>query len=81
MPSGERFRVTVREIKYDLSAEQYQILTKKIFTLPKRPKWGDRQRINGLAKKHLFRLKDGRYVRTNLGNEILKEFKAKIKTK
>lgn len=80
MPSGIRFRVTVRKIKYDLSADQYQILTRKTFKLSKRPKWGDRQRINGLVKKHLFFLKNGSYVRTNLGNDILKEFKAKIKS-
>lgn len=81
MPSGIRFRATVRGKRFDLSPEQYEILTKKTFKLKFPFKWGDQQRINGLVLKKLFRKEDNKYTRTNLGDEVAKEFKANLKSK
>lgn len=84
MPSGERYRVTLDNIKYDMSLAQFNMLgiqsLKYNLPLP----WGTEQRIERLVEHKLFvRGKKTQntinYRRTNLGVLVLNAINDRIK--
>lgn len=77
MPSGERYRVTHKGVKYDLSPEQFNILKEKSHRYGLPLHWNTEQRIKGLRVRGLLKLssqnsKSVTYQRTLKGSEILK---------
>jgi hypothetical protein len=81
MPSGKRYRVTLDKVVYDLSPEQFGLLSQKSFRLPKVVGWHIEQRVKGLLKLRLFAKQPRTYQRTSLGDKVYKANIEKNKTK
>lgn len=77
MPSGKRFRITINKVLYDMSPEQFVLLSKKNFSLKLDAPYVDLQRAEGLVTKKLFTVeyntKGSKFIRTPLGVTIYKE--------
>jgi hypothetical protein len=85
MPSGERYRATLtirKEIrKFDLSPEQFELLSKKSFKIPTYPDWNTEQRVKGLVKYRLFVKQPRSYQRTSVGEMVYKHITERINNK
>ena len=83
MTKRSRFQLAHNGIKYDLSQEQLDMISKKTLRLKTPLKWHDEQRVKGLVKKRLIHreqwtTKTVSYSRTRLGEEIYKTLSAKL---
>jgi hypothetical protein len=78
MPVGERYRLTISKITYDLSPEQFEFLSQKSFKLPKMLDWNTEQRVKGLLKLKLFTKQPRSYQRTSLGEKVFNTITERI---
>lgn len=79
MPSGLRYVVKVGKKMYNLSPLQWELLQKKSVKLS--GEWTQERSIRGLIKQRLFTNVEGKAVKSDLGAEVTKAIKAKIKSK
>jgi len=78
MPAGERYRLTIGKVTYDLSPEQFKFLSQKSFKLPKYLDWNTEQRVKGLLKFKLFTKQPRSYQRTSLGEKVFNSITERI---
>jgi hypothetical protein len=73
--------INFNKVKYVLSREQYFMLTKSTVAAKAVLHRFDRARMKGLVSKGLFYYNGLSYKRTDLGNDLLRAFKQRDKTK
>lgn len=76
----KRFRLTLNKVRYDLSAYQCLMLSRKRLKLPDPLEWNDEQRIKSLVKQGLFRKRNGAFERTKLGSVVYNTIHDKVAT-
>src|SRR5262245_56505241 len=79
MPSGNRHRLTIVGRKIDISPVQFLILQTSKQISPARKDHNFLQRVEGLRKQGLLTKREGKFVRTTLGLEVLARIRAKAK--
>lgn len=79
MPSGLRFTVKLDKVLYNLSPAQWDLLQKKSFKVS--GDWKQERSLRGPVKQKLFTVNGTKAVRTDLGNELVKAMKLKLKKK
>lgn len=79
MPSGLRFVVKLGNKLYNLSPLQWDLLQKKSIRVT--GEWSQDRSLRGLVKQKLFKSVANKEVRTDLGNEVFKAIKAKLRIK
>jgi len=77
-----RFQRVVEGIKYDLSKDQTEMLSKKTIKLPWPTPWDLQRRVNGLVARSLVALSSSTartitYKRTEMGDKVYKALTAK----
>jgi hypothetical protein len=82
VPKRNRFQLSLNGVKYDFSAEQVAMISKKTLRLKTPLVWANEQRIKGLVSKRLlyrekWTTRTVSYSRTKLGEEIYKTLLAK----
>ena len=71
MPKGPRVVITHKEIKYNFSEAQYELLAKGPIKAKDPLKWSTEQRVRSLVERGLLVKRKGAFVRTRLGSAVV----------